>query len=77
MKKYILSQKVEQFKPEAMDLLVMTNQKQTYFSDIMWAMQSGKDSKGQTQIEAIQFVLNSKAVKEAVHSLVEENMLKL
>ena len=45
-----------------MDLLG-TTRAETYFSDIVWAMRQGKESQGQTQKDAMQFVLNSRAVK--------------
>lgn len=76
IRKYLLNQQIEQFKPEAIDLLGK-GKKESYFSDIMWALREGKNAEGQRQKDAVQFVLNSKAVKEAVKNLVEESMLKL
>ena len=76
MKKYVLNQHVELFKPESMDLLG-ANKKETYFSDIMWAMREGRETQGQTRKDAVQFVLNSKAVKDAITGLVEANMMRL
>jgi hypothetical protein len=76
IKKYILNHYVEQFKPESMDLLGSLR-KETYFSDVMWALREGKETKGERRDEAVQFVLNSRAVKDAIHSIVEDNMLKL
>ena len=69
MKKYILNHNVEQFKPESMDLLG-TTKTESYFSDIMWAMREGKEATGQTRKDAVQFVLNSKAVKDAITAIV-------
>lgn len=76
IRKHLLNQQIEQFKPEAHDLLGR-GKKESYFSDIMWAMREGKNVEGQRQREAVQFVLGSRAVKEAVKNLVEESMLKL
>ena len=70
MKKYVLNHhNVEQFKPESIDLLG-NKKKETYFSDIMWAMREGKETFGQTRKEAVLFVLNSKSVKDAITSIV-------
>lgn len=41
IKKYILHQDVEQFKPESLDLLGSLD-KSSYFSDIMWALRLGR-----------------------------------
>jgi hypothetical protein len=43
----------------------------------MWALRSGRSNAGLSQRDAVQFVLNSKAVKEAIRNLVEESMVKL
>ena len=45
IKKNVLNQHVEQFRPESMDLLE-TTKKESYFSDIMWAMREGKETRG-------------------------------
>lgn len=62
IKKHILNQHVEQFKPHSLDMLG-SNRQESYFSDIMWALKMGKETQGQPRYEAVQFVLNSKSVK--------------
>ncbi len=37
----------------------------------MWALSAGKEAVGTKRTEAVQFVLNSKSVKDAIHSIVE------
>lgn len=75
IKKHLLNENVEQFKPQTLNLLSPKNY--PYFSDIMWALREGKSAKGQSSQDAIEFVLNSKAVKDAIKMLVEEKMMKL
>lgn len=71
-----MHQKVEQFKPESLDMLG-NHKEESYFSDVMWALRQGKPTPGEPRNDAVQFVLNSKSVKDAIKSIVEDNMLKL
>jgi hypothetical protein len=68
IKKHLLHHYVEQFKPETVNLL--GNGDHSYFSDVMWALKQGKVVKGQSRSDSVQWVLNSKAVKEAIRMLV-------
>lgn len=42
----------------------------SYFSDIMWALRMGKEGVGSKRMDAVQFVLNSKSVKDAIRGIV-------
>ncbi|CAM5999663.1 unnamed protein product [Sphagnum balticum] len=75
IKKHLLRHQVEEFKPQALDLL--GKKSSSYFSDIVWALREGKPAAGQRPSDATRWVLASKAVRNAIRSLTEEQMLKL
>lgn len=64
-----MNQRAEQFNPETVDLLGSAKN-YSYFSDIMWALRQGKAITGQRRNDALQFVLNSKSVKETIKAMV-------
>lgn len=76
IKKYLLNQDVERFQSSSMDLLAV-KQNSTYFSDIIWALTEGKVVNSVNHLEIKNYILSTKAVKEAIKSLVDERMLKL
>jgi hypothetical protein len=76
IKKYLLNQKVEEFKPSNMNLLTMRPDN-SYFSDILWALTEGKTVDSVNHLEIKRYILSTKSVKEAIKSLVEERMMKL
>lgn len=73
--KYLLGLEVEKFNPSSMDLLTM--QKSSYFSDIMWALSEGKSVETQNSEDIKKYIMSTKSVKEAIRSLVEEQTAKL
>lgn len=66
--KYLLGIHAEKFNPTSMDLLSL--QKSTYFSDIVWALTEGKPIQTQNWVEIKNYILSTKSVKEAISQLV-------
>ncbi len=73
--KYLLGVHVEKFNPANLDLLTL--QKSSYFSDIVWALTVGKPIAARNWIEIKNYILSTKSVKEAISQLVEEKTKKL
>lgn len=72
MHRYVLNEKVEPPVSDKNDILKINNQaKYPYFSDINWALSSGKPFKPRSYEEYKSLLFNSSAVQDAISLVIE------
>ncbi|EAS00429.1 male sterility protein (macronuclear) [Tetrahymena thermophila SB210] len=77
MHRYVLNEKVEPPVSDKNDILKINNQaKYPYFSDINWALSSGKPFKPRSYEEYKSLLFNSSAVQDAISLVIEQQTKK-
>lgn len=77
MHRFILNEKVEPPISDKNDILQITQKsKYSYFSDINWALNSGKTFKPRSYDEYKSLLFNSSAVQEAISVVIEQKTKK-